>query len=102
MKTLPPSASRSADNTGASEDSFALFNDNPIPAGAAMDLEKSLVLGERDSWIERLVINVRDSNRKTYDFFFSEMPRFNCVPITTVSAETSILSYTRGERVASI
>ena len=100
--TTPLSASRSADSTGASEANFAQFNDVPIPAGATMDLERSLVLGERDSWIGRLVMTVRNSSGKTYDFFFVEMPRFSWVPVTTVRAETSVLSYTRGERVATI
>ena len=67
-----------------------------------MDLERSLVLGERESWIGRLVMNVGNSGGKVYDFFFSEMPRFNWTPVTTVRAETSVLSYTRGERVATI
>ncbi len=100
--TTPLSASRSADSTGASEASFAQFSDVPIPAGATMDLERSLVLGERESWIGRLVMNVGANGGKTYDFFFAEMPRFNWVPVTTVRAKTSVLSYTRGERVATI
>ena len=100
--TTPISASRSPDSTGASEASFAQFSDVPIPAGATMDLERSLVLGERESWIGRLVMNVGNSGGKVYDFFFSEMPRFNWTPVTTVRAETSVLSYTRGERVATI
>lgn len=100
--TTPLSASRSADSTGASEASFAQFSDVPIPAGATMDLERSLVLGESDSWIGRLVMNVGNSGGKAYDFFFAEMPGFNWVPVTTVRAETSVLSYTRGERVATI
>jgi hypothetical protein len=100
--TTPLSASRSADSTGASEASFAQFSDVPIPAGATMDLERSLVLGESDTWIGRLVMNVGNSGGKAYNFFFAEMPRFNWVPVTTVRAETSVLSYTRGERVATI
>jgi len=100
--TTPLSASRSADSTGVSEASFAQFSDVPIPAGATMDLEKSLVLGESDTWIGRLVMTVGNNSGKAYDFFFAEMPRFNWVPVTTVRAETSVLSYTRGERVATI
>ncbi len=100
--TTPLSASRSADSTGVSEASFAQFSDVPIPAGATMDLERSLVLGESDTWIGRLVMTVGNSSGKAYDFFFAEMPRFNWEPVTTVRAETSVLSYTRGERVATI
>ncbi len=78
------------------------FSDVPVPSGASMDLERSLVLGEKEVWIGRLVMDVGLNSSKSYDFFFAEMPRFNWVPVTTVRAETSVLSYTRGERVATI
>jgi hypothetical protein len=100
--TTPLSASRSPDSTGASEARFSQFSDVPIPAGATMDLERSLVLGERDSWVGRLVMTIGNSSGKAYDFFFAEMPRFSWVPVTTVRAETSVLSYTRAGRVATI
>lgn len=67
-----------------------------------MDIERSLVLGERESWIGRIVMTVGLSADRSYDFFFNEMPRFDWAPVTTVRAETSVLTYTRGERVATI
>jgi len=102
QSTTPLSASRSATSVGAAEASFVQFSDVPVPSGASMDLERSLVLGEKEVWIGRLVMDVGLNSSKSYDFFFAEMPRFNWVPVTTVRAETSVLSYTRGERVATI
>lgn len=84
------------------EPNFTQFNDVPVPAGADMDLERSLVLGEQDAWIGRLVLAVGTNPGKTYDFYFGEMPRFGWFPITTVRAETSVLTYARGERIATI
>ena len=81
---------------------FAQFNDVPVPAGADMDLERSLVLGEQDAWIGRLVLAVGTNPGKTFDFYFGEMPRFGWFPITTVRAETSVLTYARGGRIATI
>jgi hypothetical protein len=81
---------------------FAQFNDVPVPAGADMDLERSLVLGEQDAWIGRLVLAVGTNPGKTFDFYFGEMPRFGWFPITTVRAETSVLTYARGSRIATI
>ena len=85
-----------------SEPNFAQFNDVPIPAGADMDLERSLVLGEQDAWIGRLVMAVGTNPGKTFDFYFGEMPRFGWFPLTTVRAETSVLTYARGTRIATI
>jgi hypothetical protein len=101
--TAPLSASSRPNSEGAvSEPSFAQFSDVPVPTGAKMDLERSLVLGERDAWIGRLVMTVAANASRTYDFYFSEMPRFSWSPITTVRAGTSVLTYSRGNRVATI
>ena len=50
--TASLSASSRPNSEGAvSEPSFAQFSDVPVPTGAKMDLQRSLVLGERDAWI---------------------------------------------------
>ena len=101
--TAPLSASSRPNAEGAiAGPSFAQFSDVPVPAGAKMDLERSLVLGERDAWIGRLVMTVSANASRTYDFYFAEMPRFSWSPITTVRAGTSVLTYSRGNRVATI
>lgn len=100
--TAPLTASTSPAESGSIEASFAQFSDVPIPAGAKMDLERSLVLGERDSWIGRLVMGISMNAGAVYDFYFAEMPRFGWTSITTVRAGTSVLTYTRGTRVATI
>jgi hypothetical protein len=84
------------------EPNFAQFSDVPVPAGADMDLERSLVLGEQDAWIGRLVMAVGTNPGKTFDFYFGEMPRFGWFPVTTVRAETSVLTFARGSRIATI
>ncbi len=95
-------SSRPSETGVMAEPSFAQFNDVPVPAGAEMDLERSLVLGEKDAWIGRLVMALRMNAGKAYDFYFGEMPRFGWSAITTVRAETSVLTYARGQRVATI
>ncbi len=101
--TTPLSASSRAETRGAeAEPSFAQFSDVPVPAGAKMDVERSLLLGERDAWIGRLVMTVLTAPSRTYDFYFAEMSRFGWNPITTVRAGTSVLTYSRGDRVATI
>jgi hypothetical protein len=67
-----------------------------------MDLDRSLVLGDREAWIGRLMMAVGLTQSLAYDFYFSEMPRFGWSTVTTVRGETSVLTYTRGERVATI
>ena len=101
--TTPITASSRADPMGvAGEPSFSQFTDIPVPVGATMDLERSLVLGDRESWIGRIVLSVSDNASRVYDFYFDEMPKFEWSPVTMVRAGTSVLTYTRGERVATI
>jgi len=95
-------STRPSESGVASEPNFTQFSDVPVPAGADMDLERSLVLGEQDAWIGRLVMKVGTNPGKTYDFYFGEMPRFGWFPVTTVRAETSVLTYARGDRIATI
>ena len=49
-----------------------------------------------------LVLAVGTDPGKTFDFYFGEMPRFGWFPITTVRAETSVLTYSRADRIATI
>lgn len=101
--TAPLSASSRNETQGSiASPSFAQFSDVPVPSGATMDLERSLVLGERDAWIGRLAMTVSANASRTYDFYFAEMPRFGWTPITTVRAGTSVLTYSRSGRVATI
>ena len=95
-------STRPSESGVVGEPSFAQFSDVPVPAGADMDLERSLVLGEKDAWIGRLVMAIGMYPGRTYDFYFDEMPRFGWSPVTTVRAETSVLTYARNGRVATI
>lgn len=81
---------------------FAQFPDIAVPAGAKMDVERSLVLGARDDWIGRLSMNTSGSTSDSYDFFLREMPKFGWQEITTVRSEVSVLTYSRENRVATI
>jgi hypothetical protein len=81
---------------------FAQFPDIAVPAGATMDVDRSLVLGARENWIGRLSMNVSGDPSETYDFFLREMPKFKWQEITTVRSEVSVLTYSRDNRVATI
>lgn len=97
--------STSGTSTGSSSRTaagFAQFPDIAVPAGAKMDVERSLVLGARDDWIGRLSMNTGGSTSDSYDFFLREMPKFGWQEITTVRSEVSVLTYSRSDRIATI
>ena len=67
-----------------------------------MDLERTIVLGNKESWIGRVVYSTELDPSRAYDFVFTEMPRFGWSVISTVRAATSVLTYTRTGRAATI
>lgn len=87
---------------GETAKSFALLADIPIPPGAGLDVEKSLVLGDLDRWTGRVILDVRQSSTKAFALYQSEMPNFGWQPVMSVQAGVSVLTFTRGERAATI
>jgi hypothetical protein len=81
---------------------FAQFKDIPIPSGAKMNMDRTLILGENDSWIGRLVIDSRSPQASLFDFFKYRTSQFGWQEITTVRAQTSVLSYSKDNRIMTI
>jgi hypothetical protein len=78
------------------------FSDIPIPAGARMNVTRSLILGPVDGWVGRLVFNTSTGSQTLFQFYTSEMQRFDWQEIARVRAQVSILTYTRGARTATV
>ena len=95
-------AGRDPDKGAAPASTFTQFNDIPVPAGADLDLEQSLVLGTEEGWIGRLSLDVGYGMSEMYSFYEREMPKFSWEQLTTVRAKISTMTYRRGSRVATI
>jgi len=87
---------------GESNAAFQPITDVPIPEGARLDSERSLVLGGQDNWTGRLVFNIGESSADAFARYHQEMPRFGWRLITSVQAEASVLAFSQGDRVATI
>lgn len=84
------------------EKSFSLLTDIPIPPESALNVERSLILGDLDRWTGRIVLNVGKDAPPTFAVYQTQMPNFGWSPIMSVQAEISVLSFTRGERAATV
>lgn len=98
----PPSAGKGSGSGTRGKVGFAQFSDIAVPSGATMNVDRTLVLGARDAWIGRLALSAPDNATQTYDFFLREMPKFGWQEITTVRSEVSVLTYMRGDRIATV
>lgn len=90
-----------AGDPGASVD-FQLLTDIPIPSGATMDNDRSLILGDRDRWTGRVVMKLWKSGPEATAFYQQQMPQFGWEPIMAATSGISVMSYTRGDRAATV
>ncbi|MBO22190.1 MAG: hypothetical protein CMM26_07465 [Rhodospirillaceae bacterium] len=100
-KLQPTSTGKSGDNTGI-EKNFSLLTDIPIPQDSTLDVDRSLILGDLDRWTGRIVLNVGQGTTQTFALYQTQMSNFGWKPIMSVQADTSVLSFTRGERAATV
>lgn len=90
------------DNKAPTQASFTRFPDLPMPVKAELEMDKTLIFGTNDAWIGRMVITSSHGSNDMFDFYKQEMPGFGWQEITSVRSETSVMTYTRSERVATI
>tara|TARA_Y100001970_G_scaffold279158_1_gene385993 strand:- start:5526 stop:6044 length:519 start_codon:yes stop_codon:yes gene_type:complete len=81
---------------------FQPISDIPIPQGAKLDPDVSLVLGRGDYWTGRLVISLRESASDAFALYLKDMQNFGWNHITSVQTDISILSFAKKLRVANI
>lgn len=81
---------------------FTLLTDIPIPAGATMDNEKSLILGDKDRWTGRVVMKLWKSAPEANQFYQTQMPAFGWEPIMAATSGSSVSAYVRGDRAATV
>jgi hypothetical protein len=95
-----PAASSAAQ--GDQPVNFQLVTDIPIPSGATMDNDRSLILSDRDRWTGRVVMKLFNSANEVTAFYQQQMPNFGWQPMMSVISETSVMTYVRGDRAATV
>ncbi len=102
--SMSPSATNTSEDGQPQplQPSFAQFQDIPIPGGAKMNMDRTLVLGAHEAWIGRLVIDSSVSQAQMFDFFKQRTGEFGWREITSVRSATSVLTYSRDQRIMTI
>lgn len=104
----PPAAPKPAASEGAGgktagqiKPSPAQFSDLPIPQGAKLNVDKTLVVGTQ-TWYGQLSLDTSHNADTMFDFYSRELANYGWRRIAAVRAPTSILTYDRDERVLAI
>ena len=88
-----------AGNSPAVANSYA---DIPISANDQLDVDKSLLLNTGEQWIGRAVLKSKLDTVQAFEYYMANMPSQGWINITSVQSETSVLTYEKGNRVATI
>jgi len=83
------------------QSSFTQFPDIPVPGGAQLVVDKTLVFGTKP-WFGQLTIQSSSSPAAMFDFYRNGLPGYQWQEITSVRAPISILTYMREDRVMAI
>ena len=70
----------------------------PIPTGAVLKPASSLILGQGDQWVGRMVLDVGRDADIAYKFFYETYPARGWNLITAVRGEVSLLVFANAER----
>ena len=79
-----------------------LFNKMPLPKDARISPDKSLILGEGDSWAGRIELSSSMEPLEASTFFVSEYPKQGWTLISSTKAKLSILVFTNNTRTLTL
>ncbi|MBT4888622.1 MAG: hypothetical protein HON65_03605 [Rhodospirillales bacterium] len=81
---------------------FTQIPDLPFPTGAKMNIERTFIVGSGDSWYGQTMIETSSGANATFDFYKQKLTEYDWTEVSSVRAQTSILTYMRSNRVLSI
>ncbi len=86
----------------AATPAYQPVSDVPIPSGTAIKPERSLILGSGDTWLGRMVLDLKLNSTQAFTFYQEQMGAYGWQEVTAVQGKNSILTYLRGERAATV
>jgi hypothetical protein len=79
-----------------------LLGDMPLPQGAKIDNDQSLILGGGPQWTGRVVVSTPQRSTDTFIFFRDQLPGAGWAGVSSIMAKTSILVFVKGDRTVTV
>jgi hypothetical protein len=76
------------------------FTGVPMPADNALDLDRTVVIGDDSDWLGRIILSVPASSSDMVDFYRREMPRYGWMELAVTRSITSVLTFQMNNRIA--
>lgn len=89
--------------TGESESLPGLpqFNDVLVPAGAKLYVERTMIFGD-SPWYGQLALSVSTDPHAVFEQYRRDMPNLGWQEVTSIRAPTSVVTFSRDDRVATV
>ena len=81
---------------------FEPIRDIPIPAGATLDNDRSLILSTDTRWTGRLVLKADPAMSQLFAYYGDQMRGFGWQPVASIMGGTSVLTFVQGDRAATV
>jgi hypothetical protein len=101
-KATPSGSSSAAVTSATKEPKLLQLGDFTLPAGSKLDDASTLVVGTDTRWVGRVVLRTTLSPVDSYNHFFRSLNGSGWNLITALQGKTSGLTFSRGERVATV
>lgn len=89
-----------SNNTQQNESySFSEFTDIPIPEESIMSIENTEIYGKDNDWVGKVVYESPYDTLNLFDFFKTELPKFNWREVASIHGKVPVLIYGRFPRV---
>ena len=80
---------------------YTQFPDIPIPSGAVININKTLVFGSKP-WFGQLSLSTSSNVAYVFDFYRNNLLKYKWQELASVRAKSSILTYDSEDRILSI
>ena len=93
----------SKDGASAPEPSATqLAGDMPIPPGATIRPQETLVMGTGNRWMGRISLSVRGESQAVYTYYRDSLPSAGWILTSSSYSKLSFLTFNKAERVATV
>lgn len=73
-----------------------------LPTGSKINNAQSLIMGSGESWVGRMVLEVKQDSAGVYNFFLDNYPAQGWTLVSAVRGKTSLLVFTKADRSATV
>ena len=75
------------------ENTMSRIGDLPFPKKTALNISRSLIMGEGTNWSGQLSLKIPEDKVKVFNFYIRNLPEYGWKEQTTIRGEISVLNY---------